>query len=69
LNTLSKLHEIHDKGVEIAIKVGGGNIFRGVAGASAGNLTSRSSRLYGNSFLSHSVYKWDGVTRSSEKKN
>jgi len=27
---------IHDKGVEIAIVIGGGNIFRGVAGASAG---------------------------------
>ena len=27
---------IHEKGVEIAIVIGGGNIFRGVAGASAG---------------------------------
>ena len=28
--------KIHDKGVEIAIVIGGGNIFRGVAGASSG---------------------------------
>mgnify|MGYP006394903095 FL=1 len=34
---------IHDKGVEIAIVIGGGNIFRGVAGASAGT-----DRLQGN---------------------
>lgn len=31
-----EIKEIHDKGVEIAIVIGGGNIFRGVAGASNG---------------------------------
>lgn len=28
--------ELHDKGIEVAIVIGGGNIFRGVAGASGG---------------------------------
>ena len=32
----SEIKQIHDKGVEIAIVIGGGNIFRGVAGASNG---------------------------------
>ncbi|WP_188619805.1 UMP kinase [Flavobacterium suaedae] len=31
-----QIKSIHDKGVEIAIVIGGGNIFRGVAGASNG---------------------------------
>lgn len=31
-----EIREIHDKGVEIAVVIGGGNIFRGVAGASNG---------------------------------
>jgi uridylate kinase len=31
-----EIKKIHSKGVEIAIVIGGGNIFRGVAGASAG---------------------------------
>jgi uridylate kinase len=31
-----EIKEIHDQGVEIAIVIGGGNIFRGVAGASNG---------------------------------
>ena len=31
-----EIKKVHDKGVEIAIVIGGGNIFRGVAGASAG---------------------------------
>ncbi|MBC5838447.1 UMP kinase [Flavobacterium muglaense] len=31
-----EIKKIHDKGVEIAIVIGGGNIFRGVAGASNG---------------------------------
>lgn len=31
-----EIKEIHDKGVEIAIVIGGGNIFRGIAGASNG---------------------------------
>ncbi|MCX6183535.1 MAG: UMP kinase [Flavobacterium sp.] len=31
-----EIKKIHDKGVEIAIVIGGGNIFRGVAGASSG---------------------------------
>lgn len=31
-----EIKKIHEKGVEIAIVIGGGNIFRGVAGASAG---------------------------------
>ncbi|WP_366185310.1 UMP kinase [Flavobacterium ovatum] len=31
-----EIKKIHNKGVEIAIVIGGGNIFRGVAGASAG---------------------------------
>ena len=31
-----ELGEIHNKGVEIAIVIGGGNIFRGLAGASSG---------------------------------
>lgn len=31
-----EIKEIHDKGIEIAIVIGGGNIFRGVAGASNG---------------------------------
>jgi uridylate kinase len=30
------IKELHDKGIEIAIVIGGGNIFRGVAGARAG---------------------------------
>ncbi len=32
----AEIKEIHDQGVEIAIVIGGGNIFRGVAGASNG---------------------------------
>lgn len=32
----AEIKEIHDRGVEIAIVIGGGNIFRGVAGASNG---------------------------------
>ena len=32
----AEIKQIHDKGVEIAIVIGGGNIFRGVAGASNG---------------------------------
>jgi uridylate kinase len=32
----SEIKEISDKGVEVAIVIGGGNIFRGVAGASKG---------------------------------
>ena len=32
----SEIKKVHDKGVEIAIVIGGGNIFRGVAGASNG---------------------------------
>ena len=32
----NEIKQIHDKGVEIAIVIGGGNIFRGVAGASNG---------------------------------
>ena len=31
-----EIKQIHDKGVEIAIVIGGGNIFRGVAGVSSG---------------------------------
>ncbi|WP_072988969.1 UMP kinase [Flavobacterium segetis] len=31
-----EIKQIHNKGIEIAIVIGGGNIFRGVAGASAG---------------------------------
>lgn len=31
-----EIKKVHDKGVEIAIVIGGGNIFRGVAGASNG---------------------------------
>ena len=31
-----EIKKVHDQGVEIAIVIGGGNIFRGVAGASAG---------------------------------
>ncbi len=31
-----EIKKIHDKGVEIAIVIGGGNIFRGVAGTSSG---------------------------------
>ena len=31
-----EIKQIHDKGIEIAIVIGGGNIFRGVAGASNG---------------------------------
>lgn len=31
-----EIKKIHDEGVEIAIVIGGGNIFRGVAGASSG---------------------------------
>lgn len=30
------IKELHDKGIEVAIVIGGGNIFRGVAGASKG---------------------------------
>ena len=32
----AEIKQIHDKGVEIAIVIGGGNIFRGVAGVSSG---------------------------------
>ena len=32
----AEIKQIHDRGVEIAIVIGGGNIFRGVAGASNG---------------------------------
>lgn len=32
----AEIKQIHDKGVQIAIVIGGGNIFRGVAGASNG---------------------------------
>ena len=32
----AEIKQIHDQGVEIAIVIGGGNIFRGVAGASNG---------------------------------
>ena len=32
----AEIKEIHNKGVEIAIVIGGGNIFRGLAGASSG---------------------------------
>ena len=32
----TEIKKVHDKGVEIAIVIGGGNIFRGVAGASSG---------------------------------
>lgn len=32
----SEIKQIHDEGIEIAIVIGGGNIFRGVAGASNG---------------------------------
>lgn len=32
----AEIKQIHDKGIEIAIVIGGGNIFRGVAGASNG---------------------------------
>ncbi len=32
----NEIKEVHDLGVEIAIVIGGGNIFRGVAGASSG---------------------------------
>jgi uridylate kinase len=32
----SEIRQIHDKGIQIAIVIGGGNIFRGVAGASNG---------------------------------
>ena len=35
-NYADEIKKIHDKGVEIAIVIGGGNIFRGVAGASNG---------------------------------
>ncbi len=31
-----EIKKVHDKGVEVAIVIGGGNIFRGVAGASKG---------------------------------
>jgi uridylate kinase len=31
-----EIKQIHDKGVEIAIVIGGGNIFRGVSGVSSG---------------------------------
>lgn len=37
LETISReIHDIHQLGVEIAIVIGGGNIFRGIAGASTG---------------------------------
>jgi uridylate kinase len=32
----SEVKDVHDEGVEIAIVIGGGNIFRGISGASAG---------------------------------
>ncbi len=35
-NYADEIKKVHDKGVEIAIVIGGGNIFRGVAGASNG---------------------------------
>jgi hypothetical protein len=53
-----EIKKIHDKGIEIAIVIGGGNIFRGVAGASNG--MDRMQRLYGNA--SH-CYQRNGFTR------
>ena len=35
-NYADEIKEIHDQGIEIAIVIGGGNIFRGVSGASKG---------------------------------
>jgi len=32
----SEIHEVHELGVELAVVIGGGNIFRGMAGASTG---------------------------------
>src|ERR1700759_2628584 len=40
----SEIKEVHKKGVEICLVVGGGNIFRGIAGAAAG--MERSSADY-----------------------
>jgi uridylate kinase len=48
----------NDKGIEIAIVIGGGNIFRGVAGASNG--MDRVKGLHGNA--SHS-YQRNGFAR------
>ena len=36
LRTAEELKTVHDMGVEVAVVVGGGNIFRGVSGAAAG---------------------------------
>ena len=35
-NYAKEIKQIHEEGVEIAIVIGGGNIFRGVSGASKG---------------------------------
>ena len=40
-----EIKQIHDKGIEVAIVIGGGNIFRGVAGASNG-MCSRGQRNF-----------------------
>ncbi len=42
-----EIKEVTDKGIELAIVIGGGNIFRGVSGASNGN-GSCSGWSYGN---------------------
>ena len=43
----AEIKEIHERGVEIAIVMGGGNIFRGIKGATEGN-GSRLRGLYGD---------------------
>lgn len=55
-----EIKEIHDKGVEIAIVIGGGNIFRGVAGKQRNG--PRSRRLYGNA---SNGYQRNGTSRRS----
>lgn len=44
----SQIKEIQDGGVQVAIVIGGGNIFRGVQAEQGGMDRSNSRRLYGN---------------------
>jgi uridylate kinase len=43
--------ELHDQGLEIAIVIGGGNIYRGLSAEKSG--MDRVNRLYGHACHSH----------------
>jgi uridylate kinase len=58
-----KSKKIHDKGSEIAIVIGGGNIFRGVAGASNGM-----DRVQETTWNASHSYQRNGFTGALEDK-